>query len=96
MMNSRGIQPVMKSKGFGEMAVMDLRPHSASVQAIENCAAICLSAANLYRVYARDLKQFALIQMTWAAEFAAVSGKPMSDCFAPGCLRRRRTSSIVS
>jgi CRP/FNR family transcriptional regulator, cyclic AMP receptor protein len=53
MMNSGGIQPVMKSKGFGEMAVMDLRPRSASVQAIENCAAICLSAANLYRVYAR-------------------------------------------
>jgi CRP/FNR family cyclic AMP-dependent transcriptional regulator len=68
MMNSRGIQPVMKSKGFGEMAVMDLRPRSASVQAIENSAAICLSAANLYRVYARDLKQFALIQMNMGRE----------------------------
>ena len=53
---------------FGEMAVMDLRPRSASVQAIENCAAICLSAANLYRVYARDLKQFALIQMNMGRE----------------------------
>jgi CRP/FNR family cyclic AMP-dependent transcriptional regulator len=46
---------------FGEMAVMDLRPRSASVQAIENCSAICLSAAA--QIYARDLKQFAMIQM---------------------------------
>lgn len=42
---------------------MDLRPRSASVQAIENCSAICLSAAALYQIYARDLKQFAMIQM---------------------------------
>ena len=53
---------------FGEMAVMDLRPRSASVQAIDNCAAICLSAANLYQVYGRDLKQFALIQMNMGRE----------------------------
>ena len=46
---------------FGEMAVMDLRPRSASVQAIENCSAICLSAAA--QIYARDLKQFAMIQV---------------------------------
>jgi len=48
---------------FGEMAVMDLFPRSASVRAVEDCTAICLSAANLYRVYEQDFKQFALIQM---------------------------------
>jgi CRP/FNR family transcriptional regulator, cyclic AMP receptor protein len=53
---------------FGEMAVMDLRPRSASVQAIENCSAICLSAAALYQIYARDLKQFAIIQMNMGRE----------------------------
>ena len=53
---------------FGEMAVMDLRPRSASVQAIENCTAICLSAAALYQVYARDLKQFVMIQMNMGRE----------------------------
>ena len=53
---------------FGEMAVMDLCPRSASVRAIEDCSAIRISAANLYQVYARDLKQFALIQMNMGRE----------------------------
>jgi CRP/FNR family transcriptional regulator, cyclic AMP receptor protein len=53
---------------FGEMAVMDLCPRSASVRADEDCTAIRISAANLYQVYSRDLKQFALIQMNMGRE----------------------------
>jgi CRP-like cAMP-binding protein len=53
---------------FGEMAVMDHCPRSASVCAVENCVAIHISAANLYRIYAHDLKQFALIQMNMGRE----------------------------
>jgi len=53
---------------FGEMAIMDRFPRCASVRAIEDCTAICLSAANLHRVYERDLKQFALIQMNMGRE----------------------------
>jgi CRP/FNR family cyclic AMP-dependent transcriptional regulator len=53
---------------FGEMAVMDLAPRSASVRAVEDCTAIRISAANLYRVYSQDLKQFALIQMNMGRE----------------------------
>lgn len=53
---------------FGEMAVMDLCPRSASVRAIEDCTAIRISAANLYQVYSRDVKQFALIQMNMGRE----------------------------
>lgn len=53
---------------FGEMAIMDLCPRSASVRAIEDCTAIRISAANLRQVYARDLKQFALIQMNMGRE----------------------------
>ena len=53
---------------FGEMAVMDLCPRSASVRAIEDCTAIRISAANLHKVYAQDLKQFALIQMNMGRE----------------------------
>jgi CRP/FNR family cyclic AMP-dependent transcriptional regulator len=53
---------------FGEMAVMDLCPRSASVRAAEDCTAICVSAANLYKVYAQDLKQFALMQMNMGRE----------------------------
>src|SRR6476619_7121654 len=48
---------------FGEMAVMDLFPRSASVRAVEDCTAIRLSAANLYQIYAHDLEQIALIHM---------------------------------
>ena len=53
---------------FGEMAVMDHCPRSASVRAVEDCTAIQISAANLYRLYAQDLKQFALIQMNMGRE----------------------------
>jgi CRP/FNR family transcriptional regulator, cyclic AMP receptor protein len=76
---------------FGEMAVMDHCPRSASVRAIENCSAIRISAASLYRVYAQDLKQFALIQMNMGREvsrrlreadnrlFGARMGTPRAD-----------------
>lgn len=53
---------------FGELAVMDLCPRSASVRAVQDCSAIRVSAANLYKVYARDLKQFTLIQMNMGRE----------------------------
>jgi CRP/FNR family cyclic AMP-dependent transcriptional regulator len=53
---------------FGEMAVMDLAPRSASVRAIEDCTAIHLSAVNLYQLCTLDLKQFALIQMNMGRE----------------------------
>jgi len=53
---------------FGEMAVMDHCPRSASVRAVEDCVAIHISAANLYEVYVRDIKQFALIQMNMGRE----------------------------
>jgi CRP/FNR family cyclic AMP-dependent transcriptional regulator len=53
---------------FGEMAVMDLCPRSASVRAEEDCTAIRISAANLHQVYAQELKQFALIQMNMGRE----------------------------
>ena len=53
---------------FGEMALIDHCPRSASIQALEDCVAIDISAANLYRVYAHDLKQFALIQMNMGRE----------------------------
>src|SRR5215510_4335135 len=53
---------------FGEMAVMDLCPRSASVRASEDCTAIRISAGNLYQVYSQDLKQFALIQMNMGRE----------------------------
>jgi len=53
---------------FGEMALMDLSPRSASVRALADCAAIELSAASLYKLYEHDLEQFAIIQMNMGRE----------------------------
>lgn len=53
---------------FGEMALMDHCTRSASVRAVQDCTAIRISAANLYQVYAKDLKQFTLIQMNMGRE----------------------------
>ncbi len=53
---------------FGEMALMDLCPRSASVRAEADCAAIELSAEHLYHLAKHDLEQFALIQMNMGRE----------------------------
>jgi CRP-like cAMP-binding protein len=53
---------------FGEMALMDLQPRSASVRADEDCRALRLGSDDLYRLYEHDLEQFALIQMNMGRE----------------------------
>lgn len=53
---------------FGEMALMDLFPRSASVRADEDCRAIELSATDLLQLFDRDVEQFALIQMNIGRE----------------------------
>lgn len=62
------LQTLREGDCFGEMAVIDHCDRSASVRAVKDCLAICISSANLYKVYARDLKQFALIQMNMGRE----------------------------
>lgn len=53
---------------FGEMAVIDHCERSASVCALDDCTAIRISSADLYRLYAYDLKQFTFIQMNMGRE----------------------------
>jgi CRP/FNR family transcriptional regulator, cyclic AMP receptor protein len=53
---------------FGEMALLDLFPRSASVRAEEECHAIELAAADLLLLYEHDAEQFALIQMNIGRE----------------------------
>ena len=53
---------------FGEMALMDLFPRSASVRAIEACSALELPGSAFFALYERDLEQFALIQMNLGRE----------------------------
>lgn len=55
---------------FGEMAMIDFAPRSASVQALAPCRAFALSIARLHRLYEQDLEQFALIQMNLSRELS--------------------------
>jgi CRP/FNR family cyclic AMP-dependent transcriptional regulator len=53
---------------FGEMALLDLHPRSASVRAEEDAVAIELSPGDLLRLYEHDGEQFALVQMNIGRE----------------------------
>ena len=55
---------------FGEMALIDLAPRSASVCASQDCVAIEIGAADLLRLYEKDLEQFVLIQMNLGRELS--------------------------
>ncbi len=55
---------------FGEMALLDLFPRSASVRAATDCTAMELGCADLYRLFERDAEQFALIQMNIGREIS--------------------------
>lgn len=53
---------------FGEMALMDFCPRSATVRALQDCRAIEIAGSALHRLYERDLEQFTLIQMNIGRE----------------------------
>ena len=53
---------------FGEMALMDLHPRSASVRALEPCVAIEFGPDEMLHLYEADLEQFTLLQMNLGRE----------------------------
>lgn len=55
---------------FGEMALIDLWPRSATVQALVDCSGFEIFAASLHQLYEHNLEQFALIQMNMARELS--------------------------
>jgi CRP-like cAMP-binding protein len=55
---------------FGEVALMDFRPRSASVRAEEESSALELSGELLRQLYSRDLEQYALIHLNMGRELA--------------------------
>jgi len=55
---------------FGEMALVEMVARSASVQALEDCAAIELPNDSLHALYQHDLEQFAIIQMNMSREIS--------------------------
>lgn len=53
---------------FGEMALMDLQPRSASVYALEACDAIAFGSHDMLQLFDTDVEQFALMQMNLGRE----------------------------
>jgi len=53
---------------FGEMALIDHQPRSASVQAISDCEALEISQNTLFDVYQQDVKQYLMLHMNMARE----------------------------
>lgn len=80
---------------FGEMALIDLFPRSASVLALEECLALRLTNTDLYRVYESDLEQFALIQMNIARELSRRLRAADDRLFRNGLDRGRRAGGAA-
>ena len=55
---------------FGEMALLDLFPRSASVRALADCRAMALTPDHLYRLFEHNAEQFAMIQMNIGREMS--------------------------
>ncbi len=55
---------------FGEMALIEMQTRNASVLALEACRAIRLGFDSVFKLYKRDLQQFALLQMNLARELS--------------------------
>jgi CRP-like cAMP-binding protein len=53
---------------FGELALIDFTPRSASVLAETDCTAIKIPSSALHRLYQQDPEQFLIIQMNIARE----------------------------
>ncbi|ATX81475.1 Cyclic nucleotide-binding domain-containing protein [Mariprofundus ferrinatatus] len=55
---------------FGEMALLDLYPRSASVFATGSCTLIEISQKSLFGLYSENLEQFTIIQMNIGREIS--------------------------
>jgi len=59
-----------KGDCFGEMALIDLYPRSASVVALENCEALEIEPSLLATIYEHDQQAFTIIYMNMAREIS--------------------------
>jgi CRP/FNR family transcriptional regulator, cyclic AMP receptor protein len=62
------LRELVEGDCFGEMALMDLMPRSASVKAIVDCSAIEIRPEHLLGLFKLDAEQFALVQMNMGRE----------------------------
>jgi len=66
----RLIKHLSQGDCFGEMALLDLYPRSASVMAVEPSEAIEIPSSMLLKLYEHDLEQFTIIQMNIGREIS--------------------------
>ncbi|MEH6558386.1 MAG: cyclic nucleotide-binding domain-containing protein [Oceanicoccus sp.] len=62
------LRTVTNGDCFGEMALIDFTPRSATVRAESDCTAIEISSAALHSLYQQDCEQFLIIQMNISRE----------------------------
>lgn len=62
------IRTIESGDFFGEIALLDFMPRSASVIAEENCEALVFRALDVLEVAKRDIEQFTMIYMNIARE----------------------------
>lgn len=74
---------------FGEMALIDLYPRSATVHAIKDCIALGVSNALLYELYETNPEPFTLIMMNLAREIS----RRLRECDTRLFLRSRQSKS---
>ena len=66
--NTYTISTLHKGECFGEMALLDHYPRSASVRCSQNSAALQIDIDCFEKLYQRDIKQFAILQMNLGRE----------------------------
>jgi CRP/FNR family transcriptional regulator, cyclic AMP receptor protein len=62
------LRMLKKGDCFGEMALIDLAPRSASVRVLSDGEAIRIDSSTLMKIYQEDIEQFTLIQMNMGRE----------------------------
>lgn len=68
--NSKLLRRMGAGDCFGEMALIDLSPRSASARAMETSEALQVTPAILHELYQNDLEQFTLLQMNMGRELS--------------------------
>ena len=66
--NAYTISTLQKGECFGEMALLDHYPRSASVRCSQNSTALQIDIDCFEKLYQRDVKQFAILQMNLGRE----------------------------
>ena len=64
----RLIKTLQRGDCFGEVALIDLGPRHTTTVALDDSAALELTASDLYKLYERDPRQFAVLYMNMARE----------------------------